>query len=66
MHLCDRCTVKPAPRPDVRVLYLVVFTEELHPDHSEDENDDGEDECQVPQGAHRVTDDLDQGVEGWP
>lgn len=46
--------------------YLVVFTEQLHSHHSEDEYNDGEDERQVTQSAHGVTDDLDEGVEGRP
>lgn len=46
--------------------YLVVFTKQLHADHGEDEDDDGEDERQVAQGAHGVTNDLYQGVEGRP
>ena len=46
--------------------YLVVFTKQLHAHHSEDEDDDGEDERQVTQSAHGVTDDLDERVEGRP
>lgn len=49
-----------------RQRYLVVFSKQLHADHGEDEDDDGEDERQVSQSAHGVTDDLDQGVEGRP
>ena len=46
--------------------YLVVFTKQLHSHHSEDEDDDGEDKRQVTKSAHRVTDDLDEGVQGRP
>lgn len=46
--------------------YLVVFSKQLHADHGKDEDDDGEDERQVAQSAHRVPDDLYQRVESWP
>lgn len=46
--------------------YLVVFPKQLHADHGKDEDDDGEDERQVAQSAHRVPDDLYQRVESWP
>ena len=46
--------------------YLVVLAKELHADHSEDEDDDGENEREVPQCTHGVTDDLDERVEGGP
>lgn len=46
--------------------HLVVFAKQLHADHGEDEDDDGEDERQVAQGAHGVANDLDQGVQGRP
>lgn len=60
--------MRPVWSPEVRGqrCYLVVFPKQLHANHSEDEDDDGEDERQVSQSAHGVSDDLDQGVEGRP
>ena len=51
---------------DLAHAHLVILAEELHADHGEDEDDDGQHQGQVTQGAHRVTDDLDQHVQGWP
>lgn len=52
----DHLTIDTVRR---RRTHLVVFAEQLHADHGENENDDGEDEGQIPQGAHGVSDDLD-------
>ncbi len=51
---------------DLAHAVLIVLSKQLHAHHSEDEDDDGQDQRQVPQGAHRVTDDLYQRVEGGP
>ena len=45
---------------------LVALAKQLHAHHSKDEDDDGQHQSQVPQGSHRVTDDLYQHVEGRP
>ena len=59
------CQYAFTKRSEVRAD-LVVFAEQLHADHGEDEDDDGEDERQVSQSAHGVTDDFYQGVECRP
>lgn len=51
---------------DLTHTVLVVLAKQLHAHHSEDEDDDGEDQRQVAQGAHGVPDDLDEGVERRP
>ena len=51
---------------DLAHALLVALPEELHAHHREDEDDDGQHQGQVAQGAHGVTDDLDQHVEGGP
>jgi len=44
----------------------VALPKKLHPHHGKDEDDDGQHQCEVPQGAHRVADDLDEHVKGGP
>lgn len=45
---------------------FVVLSKELHPDHSKDEDDDRQNQSQVPQSTHRVSNYLNQHVECWP
>ena len=51
---------------DLTHTVLVVLAKQLHAHHSEDEDDDGQHQRQVSQGAHRVADDLDESVESGP
>ncbi len=51
---------------DLADARLVVLPEQLHADHSEDEDDDGQNQRQVPQSAHRVPDDLNECVQRRP
>ena len=51
---------------DLAHALLVALPKELHAHHREDEDDDGQDQRQVAQSPHRITDDLDQHVEGGP
>lgn len=57
---------KGAVIADLAHAVLIVFSKQLHAYHSEDEDDDGQDQRQVPQSTHGVTDDLYQCVEGGP
>ena len=45
---------------------LVALPKQLHADHGEDEDNDGQHQGQVAQGAHRVADDLDEHVQCGP
>ena len=45
---------------------VVVGAEHLHAHHGEDEDDDGQHEAQVTEGAHRPADDADEQVQRWP
>ena len=48
------------------VLGGVVGAEQLLTHHGEDEDDNGQDEAEVAERAHRATDDADQQVERRP
>ena len=41
---------------------LVVLPKELHPNNRKDKDDDGQNQSQVPQSAHRVPNDLNESV----
>lgn len=43
-------------------LLAVVFPQELLANQSKDEDNDGQDDGQVPQGPDRVADDFDERV----
>lgn len=51
---------------DLAHARLVVLPEQLHADHGEDEDDDGQNQGQIPQSAYGVPDDLDQRVQSRP
>lgn len=41
---------------------VVVVSEQLHAHYSKDEDNDGQDKCQVAEGTHRIVYDFDQHV----
>lgn len=43
-------------------VLVVQVPKELHANHGENEDDDGENESEVPQSAHRVPDDFNESV----
>lgn len=45
---------------------FVVLSKKLHSDDREDEDNDGQNQSEVPQSTHRVSDDLYEHVESWP
>lgn len=47
---------------DILPILAVVVPEELLADQSKDKDDDGQDDGEVPQSPHRVSDDLDERV----
>lgn len=51
---------------DLAHTVLVVLSKQLHAHHSEDEDNDGQHQRQVSQSAHRIANNLDQGVESGP
>jgi len=51
---------------DLTHTVFVALAKQLHTHHGKDEDDDGQHQSQVSQGSHRVTNDLDQHVEGGP
>ena len=56
------CEIPPRQRFEV----TVVCAEQLHAHHSEYENNYGEHETQIAEGAHRTTDYADQQVQRRP
>ena len=56
----------PPQLASVEVVRDVVGTEQLHAHDGEDEDDDGQNEAEIAQRAHRSTDYADQQVEGGP
>ena len=51
---------------DLAHAVLVVLPKQLHSHHGKNEDDDGQHQRQVPQRAHRIADNLDEGVESGP
>lgn len=51
---------------DFMHFFCVVFSKQLHADHSKDEHDDGQHQRQVSQSPHGITNYFDQCVESRP
>ena len=59
-------SVQPRNGIRIKILSRVILSEQLHPQHGEDVNDDEKDECEVPESAKSGDDDTKKHLHSGP